>query len=377
MVSSTTIIIIIIAVIVLIIAVAAIIIYIKSKPSTGNTGITGASGTCSAQCTTYVKNCTGTNQLTFGFTGATGSSCPSSCLTSTGTTTVAGCAAPICNSVYCQPQAALYSSINSSNSVISFCSTGTTGITGTTGVTGIANSGLTPNPCTDMTTSGIFLSQLSVQSSSITNNKIFPIFITTINKSIYQPVQPSAPSGVPVSSIAVNTSDPTVSANPYILYWDPVSEMISFKRLDDIKANFNINNSMFIYITDGAGSLVPFSSAISGFNMGSDGILEAFGNYQGPFQPCAIDYFVTAGFNGASSLIYNPNTGFFQISQYNHGGYTLYTANLVPATDTTVSPPNTTIFTATDYNPGIGFDSGCLFNDLSRFYSISAINEYL
>jgi hypothetical protein len=378
MVSSTTLIIIIVAVIVLIIAVTAVIIYSRSKPSSGTTGVTGASGSCASQCNSYIVNCTATNQVTYGFTGSTGLSCPASCLGTTGTSTVSGCSAPVCNSPYCGPQQALYSSLNSSNSLINFCSTGGTGITGITGIQGTGIP-LTSSNCTDNTTSGIFLSQLSVKSSSVANNQLFPIFITTINKSIYQPVQPTPPSGVNVSTIAVNMTDPTVSNNPYLLYWNPTTEIISFERLDNIITNLNINNSIFIYNTDGTGSLSPFTYAATGFSLGSDGILEAslFGQYEGSFQPCGIDYFVTAGFNGSQSLIYNPNNGLFQISQYSKLDSFLYTANLVPATDTTTNPPNTLVFTATDYNPGVSFNTGCEFNDLSRFYSISAINQFL
>jgi hypothetical protein len=370
MVSSTTLTIIIIAVVVLIIAIAAIIIYIRSKPSSsgGSSGITGASGSCAAQCSTVSLGCSANNQLTIGFTG---SNCPNSCLTSTQTTSVSGCLPPQCNSIYCNSQQVLYTGVNNSNTIINFCSTGATG------------TGVVSNSCVDRTTSGVFLNSLSVQSSSVANNQIFPIFLTTINKSIYQPTQPSVPSGVTPASIAVNTSDPTVSNDPYILYWNPTStNEISFQRLSNVKTNLNITNSMFIYSTDGSGTLLPFSFLGTGFNMGSEGIVNTQSNfgfdftYNGFAPPCAFNYFNSTGSNPASTLIYNPSNGLFQISQNDESGNTII-ANLVPATDTTTSPPTTNLFTTSNYNPSVSFPAGCQFDDMSRFYSISAINEFL
>jgi hypothetical protein len=365
MVSSTTIIIIVVVAVVLIVAIAAIVIYVSSRPSNSG-GVTGASGGCTSICTSYPLGCNATNQLTVGFTG---SSCPSSCSSTTQSVTVSGCVAPVCNSIYCSPQQAQYTSLNSSNTLYNQCSSGATG------------SGFFPNPCTDQTSSGAYLASLTVQPSNIPSNQIYPIFITTIQNSIYQPTQPSYPNGVPAGTLNVST-DPTVKDDPWLLYWDDVDTLINFRRLSDIVANYNLSGAIWIYDTDNNfRQLYPFSLLNSTNGITIRGAYDASGgNYIGSNGPCSFDYIFPGQGSRASSIIYNGLYGYFQFTQVSGADGTTYTG-YISETNSSITDNDgkvrNNIVAGMDYSPSINFGGTCTISDLSRWYSISAINQYL
>jgi hypothetical protein len=373
MVSSTSIIIIISIVVVLFIIIG-IALYLVSRRNNGGggggtTGGTGAIGnTCSNICTPIGRGCSATNILSVGFTGA--GNCTQTCLNSTTTTNLSGCIGPQCNTGNCNLQQTLYSNVlQQNNQLVTFCSSGG------------PQFGLIPSPCIP-NISGLALSQLTVTPSSINNNKIFPIYITTINKSIYSVTQPVPPDNVPVSSIQVNTGDPTVIDNPYILYRNPANQgKISMQRLNFIKQNLNINDAIWIYNTD-LNQLQLFSDLEmpSGINFQALREINLNNFFFGNDAPCAFSLYETVSLGDtAKSIIYNNNNGLFSITQQvntdaNPSG-AFHTENMLISTVHTITPEGLEITTAPV--EGVDYSGTCIFSESSRFYSISAINQYL
>lgn len=382
MVTTTTLIIIIVSVVVVIGIIIGIIVYTTSKHPSGGTGASGITGTCANECTIVPINCTATNVFTYGFKGET---CPTSCLSTTGTTQVVGCAPPVCGSSYCFPQQTLYSTVGSNNSVINICNTGSSG------------TGFTSNTCTDPTTSGEYLSTLSVQGSSISNNKIFPIFITSIQNSIYQPVQPTPPTGIDVSTIQVNTTNPEISNNPNILYMEPTTGVLCFLSLNYIKDNnLDITNAIFIYDTDGIGSLIPFKdlgtpnsitleTMWNGASLSSTELAYPVSN--NGINSCGFVFYDkgnTTPFTQA--LVYNPAPGKFQVTQQNGTGFLTYSyigylGETLQFTIQDIHPggitSNNIVTTAPALFFTFDFPTPCSYYDNSRWYSISAIQQYI
>ncbi len=345
------------------------VLYLNSRPpnTTGTTGATAA--TCSNSCNIIPKGCSALNVLTvgyFGATGATGTICPSSCTSTINTVNVSGCLAPVCLSGFCTPQQALYTNVNS---LSTFCSSG------------LDNPILITNPCSDPIT-GTFLASLGIQSSNIANNQLFPIYITTINGSIYGTDQPTAPSGIDQNTIKINNTDPTVIDNPYILYSNS-SKFLSFQRINTIRNS--LQNATWIYdpnfnkgnliLLNTVGAVNPTILNISVLNYYNSVFTD---NYFGPEPPCGNSNLVILS-PGVSELVYNANTGYFNAGQINNpqvGAPQLAYSNLIlsPNPDSVLG----TGFEVTAFPvPGIDYGGTCNFRDITRWYSISATNGYL
>jgi hypothetical protein len=377
MVSSTIIIVVVVVILVIIFAVVGVVLYLRSKNggATGATGITGVTGTCATNCTIIPQGCISSNQLLVGFTGA---NCPTTCTSTPQPTAFSGCVAPSCGSNSCAPQQALYTNVNSNNSLFLTCNSGATG------------TGFPSNACVDPTTSGVYLNSLVVTPSSINNNQIFPIFITTIQGSIYQPTQPATPPGVDPETIKVST-DPTVVNDPYLMHWNNTNSFITLKRLSDIKANFNITDAMWVYNTDN-NTLIPFNN-IANLNTNlavpggayTDNIPIQGLTYFGQYPPCSYTFFDgdPPGNGDAQSIVYDGSNGWFQFQVNTLGsGNSVNVSGYLRPTNSSITDPNgfvnNNIISTSDYNPSVYFGGGtCGYSDYTRWYSISAINEYL
>lgn len=368
-------IIILVAVLVLVGVVAGIYLFYKSVH--GFTGASGATATnpCLQNCTVVPQGCTGTNSLSVGFTGA---SCPSTCNGESTTVTVVGCVAPVCSSPFCAPQQALYSNVNSSNTIYQICDSGMIG------------SGFFTNPCPNPTISGAYLATLSVTSSNSTNSQLNPVFITTIGFSIYGTIQPVAPTGITAETIAINMTDSTVVDNPYLLYQNPTTGNLSFQRLSVIQATGSLTNAIWIYDTAGTGNLYLFSTA------SNPGVLQASNIYNLTCATIGSLFFCTSNstnlpcgylapaINFSASLIYEPNSGLFQVIQPTaQAGNPSFEQNLIISTQPDPDLGTGYLFT-NQPDPLVDYSGTCPFLGTetesygqTRFYSISATRQVL
>ena len=149
-----------------------LLIRFTSNGTTGSTGATGSTGNVCSSCTIVNNACSAPSTLKRGY-GATGDiGCSTSCRNSSNTVTVSGCVAPQCNSIYCTPQATLYTNLNSDGTFFNFCSS----VIGTSFPVTNCNQSLTAEQ----------LGSLPMPGTSIINSSLHPIFITTTNLSIYQ-----------------------------------------------------------------------------------------------------------------------------------------------------------------------------------------------
>jgi len=351
-------------VILVIVIILVVFLFVgRSGGNTGNTGSTGNTGitSCTSQCTTIPEGCIATNSLKIGFAGATGFNCPNSCITSSQNISLQGCVLPVCSSQYCTPQQALFTNLNSNGSLYNICNSG--------GVTGGLNFS---NPSCNLQITGDYLVQLPMYSTrtSGTNPQIRPIFITTINKSIYGTEQPVAPPGISQDSIKINNVDPTVVNDPYLLVLNNSLELQFLRKSFIIQNNF-INRATWIYNTD-TKSITLFSDLNSGINTNS-GLISFTVRfpfvfiYTGANPPCSYIYYGLQ--SGNSTIVYDANSGLFQVTQMNlDNNYSATLSFLVGPADavTTTAAPGVEVAGAP-----------CPFTDITRWYAIDATFNYL
>lgn len=360
---STGVIIGIVVAIIVIIIILVVILLLASRRSgnTGTTGITGATG-CATQCTTNPMGCSAPNTLAVSFSGT---NCPGSCKTGTNTLTLSGCVVPQCGSPTCNFQQALYMNLNpATGSLFNICSSGATG------------SGLIANPCPNPIT-GTFLASLNVQGSSISNNKINPIFITTIFGSIYGTSQPAAPTGIDPVSIMINPTDSTVIDDPWLLYQGPTN-ILSFQRLSVINKNLDITNSIFVYNTDGGGSLILLKllGAALALDVTVLSNISSGGDYTGPNPVCGLlsQLSTQIGHPVVVDLTYNPNTGYFLAGEASTNTGINYTnLTVINQPDNSIIPPSGRLATGFQLST-VNYGGPCNYFDVTRWISISAIS---
>jgi len=327
---------------------------IRGTTHSGTTGTTGSTGNVCSTCTIVPNGCSASGILQVGFTGSTGLTCSIQCMETTSTVATSGCVAPSCKSVYCAPQAALYTNLNGTGNLFNFCSSG-------------LGTSLASNSC-NVPLTGQQLGSLVIQSSSINNSIINPIFITTTFLSIYQTTQPTATGGIPQASIQINTTDPTVISNPYVLYDD--SGTLFFRRISDILSTGNINNAIWAYNTDNL-LLRLFSTISQNYSLNSTTIQFSGGGSFGPNFPCGQVQYVSPSIALLSGG-YDPNAGLFTLVQFNNVNGT------VPAIGTMfVSVDNDGNYIPSSNATLPAFPFPCPTQNLARWYSISAINTFL
>lgn len=352
----------------LIIVIVVIYFLIRNVNNQGTTGTTGSTGNPCSTCIVLNEACSAPNSLKIGYTDTTGSTgatgttgttgitvpCNQTCLNTTLNIPVSGCIAPVCNSKFCTPQATLYTNLNSAGVLYNFC--------------GDTYQQSWPNIGCNISLTGQQLANLPMTTSSFNNSIINPIFITTTFLSIYQNTQPTAPDGIPQASIQVNLTDPSVVANPYVLYLG--SGILSFQRIKDIIQFGNLANAIWVYNTDNQ-LLNLFSNFNQSFSLNSLVLSQtsSFG-YAGPNAPCGVTQYISPSV--VTNNTYNSNTGLFNITQNNNGSYGTLGGSLNVVQDNQGNYLASAIIQSIP-NPV----SPCPSQNYSRWYSISAINQFL
>ncbi len=349
---STEVIIIALIVLVVIIGVA-IFFVIRGTTSSGVTGTTGSTGSICSTCSVVPNGCSASGILQIGFTGSTGITCSTQCMATTSTVATSGCVPPSCGSIYCTPQAALYTNLNGTGNLYNFCSSG-------------FGTSLTSNSC-NVPLTAQQLGSLVIQSSSVNNSNLNPIFITTTFLSIYQTTQPTAVGGIPQESIQINMTDPTVVSDPYILY--DGNGILSFQRVSDILSMGDINNAIWIYNTDN-NLLTLFANIEQNYSLNSTNLQFGGSIILPPINyPCGLIEYVSPSV--AIGNTYDPNAGLFTLIQFNN--------------QNEVYPAFGSMFVST-YSNGDYIASGDIFGyqfelcstaNMARWYSISAVNTFL
>jgi len=353
---STELIIIGLIVLVVIIGVA-IFFVIRETTNHGITGTTGSTGNTCSTCTVVPNGCSASGILQIGFTGSTGKSCSSQCMQTTSTLATSGCVGPTCGSPYCTPQSALYTNLNGSGNLFNFCSSG-------------LGTSLPSNSC-NVPLTAQQLGSLVIQGSSIINSVLNPIFITTTFLSIYQTTQPTAVGGIPQASIQINTTDPTVVSNPYVL--TDSNGVLSFARISDVLNDGLLDNAIWAYNTDN-NSLTLFANINQNFSVNSTTLQYAGFNGFGPIGPnfpCGTGQYVSPSVV-LSSGNYDPNAGLFTLVQTNN-----INGN-VPAIGTIFMSVDLFGFYIVSGNATLPLQTEqCSTANLARWYGISAINTFL
>jgi hypothetical protein len=353
---SETLIIILLILFVLIISV--VIYFLIRRNNNSNGGTTGSTGSSCTACTVVSNGCSSAGVLTIGYTG---SNCNATCKQTVTTTPVVGCVGPQCGSIYCTPQQALYTNLNSTNTLVNFCSSG-------------ANTSYPSNTC-NVSLTGQQLGSLIVPGSSVINQNLQPVFITTTYLSIYQTTQPTTVGTIPQESIAINLTDSSVIDNPYVLY--NYNGVVSFQRINNIIALNDINNAIWAYNTD-TQRLVLFSNINQNYSLNST-LLEYIKSYFGynnlngtdyPNTPCGIMNYSSPS---VGTNVYDSNSGLFSVTQTNNSEQNM-SGQFVVTTDSNNN------YLATSTCPNISINEqyqSCNNYNYARWYGISAINIFL
>ena len=294
---------------------------------------TSISNPCQS-CDIIKLGCINDNVLEIKYSGT---SCTSDCINKTVETDVVGCVAPVCNSGLCTFNSALFTNLKDNGTLYTFCDSGTN-----------VNS---ESVCSNFYNSGINLSNVGITLSYSSNNIFVPIFITTIYSSVYNTVQPIAPTGINQSDITVNMIDPTIVNDPYMLYMESDTSELKFLRLSYIRIYKNINNCIWIYDSS-TNNLKLYSDRLTNFGIYST-ILNN-GN-----EICGK---IMYSFNANNPIIYDGNSGKFNITQKN-------LQNTNKSTEVIVIGEN--------FNPTVDLNNTCNIYDSTRWYSISASNPNL